>query len=204
MGKATTARGSDKRSEREFFSMNRSKQIATSNVHGDSFSPNFFETQSKVGTLQKLIHWVTTFIQLIMTLFLIVGIALSFVQVPDYMKDILGNSTKGLLALVNYVSLVIIAVELIHVLNSQNLESVIEILMLAFVRELVIKEWTMVQLFMGVGCIAGLFAIKKWLLPKKVCAPALTVPGAPSAAGTSASNGANTANARNASSNVGD
>lgn len=184
-----------KRSEREF-SMSRSKQIATSNVHGDNFSPNFFETQSKVGTLQKLIHWVTTFIQLIMTLFLIVGIALSFVQVPDYMKDILGNSTKGLLALVNYVSLVIIAVELIHVLNSQNLESVIEILMLAFVRELVIKEWTMVQLFMGVGCIAGLFAIKKWLLPKKVCAPALAVP-----ADVARTNGPS---AQNASSNVGD
>lgn len=147
--------------------MSKAKDVVTSQVHGDSFSPNFFETQGKVGTLQKLIHWVTTFIQLIMTLFLIIGIALSFFHVPDSMKAILEDNTKGLLALVNYVSLVIIAVELIHVLNSQNLESVIEILMLAFVRELVIKEWTMVQLFMGVGCIAGLFAIKKWLIPRK-------------------------------------
>ncbi len=147
--------------------MSKAKQVVTSRVQGDSFSPNFFETQGKVGTLQKLIHWVTTFIQLIMTLFLIVGIVLSFFQVPDSMKAILGDNKSGLLALVNYVSLVIIAVELIHVLNSQNLESVIEILMLAFVRELVIKEWTMVQLFMGVGCIAGLFAIKKWLIPRK-------------------------------------
>ncbi len=147
--------------------MSKAKKVVTSQVHGDSFSPNFFETQGKVGTLQKLIHWVTSFIELIMTLFLIIGIALSFFQVPDAMKNILGDNTKGLLALVNYVSLVIIAVELIHVLNSQNLESVIEILMLAFVRELVIKEWTMVQLFMGVGCIAGLFAIKKWLIPRK-------------------------------------
>lgn len=147
--------------------MSKAKQVVTSRVQGDSFSPNFFETQGKVGTLQKLIHWVTTFIQLIMTLFLIIGIALSFFHVPESMKAILENNTKGLLSLVNYVSLVIIAVELIHVLNSQNLESVIEILMLAFVRELVIKEWTMVQLFMGVGCIAGLFAIKKWLIPRK-------------------------------------
>lgn len=147
--------------------MSKAKRIVNSHVQGDAFSPKFFETQGRVGTLQKLIHWVTSFIELIMTLFLIVGIAFSVFQVPDAMKDILVNNTSGLLALVNYVSLVIIAVELIHVLNSQNLESVIEILMLAFVRELVIKEWTMVQLFMGVGCIAGLFAIKKWLIPKR-------------------------------------
>jgi len=147
--------------------MDKVKKTVATGVHGDSFSPNFFETQGKVGTIQKLIHWVTSFIQLVMSLFLIVGIVLSFVQVPASLEAIIGDNTTGLLALVNYVSLVIIAVELIHVLNSQNLESVIEILMLAFVRELVIKQWTMVQLLMGVCCVAGLFAIKKWLLPKK-------------------------------------
>lgn len=147
--------------------MDKVKKTVSTGVHGDTFSPNFFETQGKVGTIQKLIHWVTSFIQLIMSVFLIVGIVLSFLKVPESLRSIIGNNTSGLLSLVNYVSLVIIAVELIHVLNSQNLESVIEILMLAFVRELVIKEWTMVQLFMGVGCIAGLFAIKKWLIPRK-------------------------------------
>ena len=65
------------------------------------------------------------------------------------------------------VATIIIAIELIHVLNSQNLESVIEILMLAFTRELVIREWQMWQLLIGVGCIAGLFAIKKWLFNKE-------------------------------------
>lgn len=147
--------------------MDKVKKTVSTGVHGDTFSPNFFETQGKVGTIQKLIHWVTSFIQLIMSVFLIAGIVLSFLKVPESLRSIIGNNTSGLLSLVNYVSLVIIAVELIHVLNSQNLESVIEILMLAFVRELVIKEWTMVQLFMGVGCIAGLFAIKKWLIPRK-------------------------------------
>lgn len=149
--------------------MDKIKQSVSTGVVGDeNFSPNFFETQGKVGTVQKLIHWVTTLIQLVISGFLIVGIALSFCHLPSFLSGILESSQECLFPLINYVALVMIAVELIHVLNSQNLESVIEILMLALVRELVIKEWSMIELFFGVLCIGGLFAIKKWLLPKKV------------------------------------
>ena len=149
-------------------SKDKVKNAVMTGVQGDeSFSPNFFETQGKLGTIQKLIHWVTTVIQLVISIFLILGIAVSFLHVPAFLAGILDTTTDCLFPLINYVALVTIAVELIHVLNSQNLESVIEILMLALVRELVIKEWSMVELFFGVLCIGGLFAIKKWLLPKK-------------------------------------
>ena len=149
-------------------SKDKIKNVVMSGVQGDEdFSPNFFETQGKLGTIQKLIHWVTTVIQLVISIFLIVGIIVSFCHVPSFLKGIFETTEECLFPLINYVALVTIAVELIHVLNSQNLESVIEILMLALVRELVIKEWTMIELFFGVLCIGGLFAIKKWLLPKK-------------------------------------
>ncbi len=148
--------------------MEKVKRGISTGVLGDeTFSPNFFETQGKLGTLQKLVHWITTIVQLLISAFLIVGILISFCHVPSYLADIIQTSEESLFPLINYVALVMIAVELIHVLNSQNLESVIEILMLALVRELVIKEWSMMQLFFGVLCIGGLFAIKKWLLPKK-------------------------------------
>ena len=144
------------------------KNAVMTGVQGDEdFSPNFFETQGKLGTVQKLIHWVTTVIQLVISIFLIVGIIVSFWHVPSFLTGIFETTEECIFPLINYVALVTIAVELIHVLNSQNLESVIEILMLALVRELVIKEWTMIELFFGVLCIGGLFAIKKWLLPKK-------------------------------------
>ena len=120
-----------------------------------------------MGTFQKAIHWITSFLEMALTILLVVGILLTFVHVPSLLGDILSVSPSGLIDLVNYVAIIIIAIELIHVLNSQNLESVIEILMLAFTRELVIREWSMWQLLVGVGCIAGLFAIKKWLLSKE-------------------------------------
>lgn len=144
------------------------KKAVMTGVQGDeNFSPNFFETQGKLGTIQKLIHWVTTIIQLLISILLVLGIAVSFCHVPEYLTGVFETPQECLFPLINYVALVTIAIEFIHVLNSQNLESVIEILMLALVRELVIKEWSMVELFFGVLCIGGLFAIKKWLLPKK-------------------------------------
>ncbi len=148
--------------------MDKVKKAVSTGVLGDeTFSPNFFETQGKLGTIQKLIHWITTVIQLLISVFLIVGIVISFCHVPGYLSDIVGATQESLFPLINYVALVMIAVELIHVLNSQNLESVIEILMLALVRELVIKQWSMLELLFGVLCVGGLFAIKKWLLPKR-------------------------------------
>ena len=131
-----------------------------------NFSPKFFETETKVGTFQKAIHWITSFLEMALTILLLVGIAASFIHIPGLLGDVLSKDYSFLMDLVNYVATIIIAIELIHVLNSQNLESVIEILMLAFTRELVIREWNVWQLLIGVGCIAGLFATKKWLISK--------------------------------------
>ena len=136
-------------------------------TNGKDFSPKFFETEGKMGRFQKAIHWITSYLEMALTILLIVGILASFIHVPELLGNILSENYSFLLNLVNYVATIIIAIELIHVLNSQNLESVIEILMLAFTRELVIREWQMWQLLIGVGCIAGLFAIKTWLFNKE-------------------------------------
>ena len=143
------------------------KYSPVKNTEGKDFSPKFFETQGKMGRFQKAIHWITSYLEMALTILLLVGIAASFIHVTGLLGDILSRDYSFLMDLVNYVATIIIAIELIHVLNSQNLESVIEILMLAFTRELVIREWNMWQLLIGVACIAGLFATKKWLLSRE-------------------------------------
>lgn len=132
-----------------------------------SFSPKFFETESSFGNFQRVIHIITTVIEALLSVVLIAGIALSAIHVPEYFREMITTGLPGVRALINYVSLIIIVIELIHVLNLQNLQSVIEILMIAFTRELVIKEWSMFELLIGVVCIAALFAIDKFLLPWK-------------------------------------
>ncbi len=128
------------------------------------FSPKFFETGSGMGKFQRIIHLVTSILEMALSVVLVAGILVSAVHIPSYFSDILKSGSLGLEDLINYVSLVIIVIELIHVLNLQNLKSVIEILMLAFTRELVIREWAMWQLLVGVLCIAGLFATRKYLM----------------------------------------
>lgn len=132
-----------------------------------NFSPKFFETEGKMGAFQKGMHWVTSVLETILAIALVLGILFSFVQMPEKLLDIISGGSSTLLELVEYIALIIIAIELIHVIMVQNLDSVIEILMMAFTRELVIKEWAMWELLLGVLVIAGLFAIKKYLLSKE-------------------------------------
>ena len=133
---------------------------------GREFSPNFFETESGMGKFQRIIHLITSILEMALSIVLVAGILVSALHIPSYFGDIIESGSLGLEDLINYVSLVIIVIELIHVLNLQNLKSVIEILMLAFTRELVIREWAMWQLLIGVVCIAGLFATRKYLMDR--------------------------------------
>ncbi len=133
---------------------------------GIDFSPKFFETSSPMGKFQRVTHVMTTILEASLSLVLIAGIIVSAVHIPGYFSDIFNLGIVGLGDLVNYSATIIILIELIHVLNLQNLKSIIEILMIAFVRELVIREWDMWQLLLGVMCIAGLFATSKYLMVK--------------------------------------
>lgn len=131
---------------------------------GKEFSPKFFETESGMGKFQRIIHLVTTIFEIMLSIVLVAAVLVSMVHIPSFFGEILKDSTTGLKNIINYVAIIIIIIELIHVLNLQNLKSVIEILMLAFTRELVIRDWAMWQLLIGVVCIAGLFATRKYLM----------------------------------------
>lgn len=141
------------------------------NGRGSDFSPKFFETGSTMGRFQRIIHIITTILESAISVVLILGILLSTVHIPGYFIEIFHSGMDGLSDLINYAALVIVVIELIHVLNLQNLKSVIEILMIAFTRELVIREWAMWQLLLGVVCIAGLFATSKYLMVKENNSP---------------------------------
>ena len=133
------------------------------------FSPLFFEVEGAVGKFERGIHWATTIIMLLLTLLVLAGICVYSVRIPSLFKDILSGKHESLLVLLEFVAEVLMAVELIHVIIAQNMESVIEILMIAFTRELVIKQWAMWELLVGVAIIAGLFAARKYLTEKDKC-----------------------------------
>lgn len=133
-----------------------------------NFSPKFFETENNsfLGKIQIFVHHITSWIETIICLLLIAGIAVAFAGIPDQFSKVAFFKAYALPELIEYLVYIIIAIEIIHVIASQNIDSVIEILILAFTRTLVIREWEMKELLLGTICIAGLFAIKKFLSGK--------------------------------------
>ena len=136
-------------------------------VEGKRFSPRFFETRGKMGNVQLFIHWLASTIMTLLTVVILAAVVISLLHIPELFKSLIAGEKGSLIAILEFVASVIIALELIYVIIAQNLESVIEILMIAFTRELIIREWQMWEIMLGVAVIAGLFAIKKFLLPPK-------------------------------------
>ncbi|MBP5553135.1 MAG: hypothetical protein J6X41_07135 [Spirochaetales bacterium] len=131
------------------------------------FSPIFFEIGGKMGKLEKGIHWVTSAIMVFSCVVIIGGILVSFIRIPNYFEDLINREPGSLLTRLEYAAEIIIAVELIYVIIAQNLESIVEILMIAFTRELIIGNWEMWEILLGVAVIAGLFAVRKYLMHRK-------------------------------------
>ena len=131
------------------------------------FSPIFFEVGGLMGYIQRGIHWFTSLIMVVLTLVIVAGVLVSFGRIPGIFSAIASGQEGALLLMLEFAAEIIIAIELIYVIIAQNLESVVEILMIAFTRELVIKSWNMWEIFLGVAVIAGLFAVRKFLLDKK-------------------------------------
>ena len=133
----------------------------------ETFSPKFFDADSSfLGKMQKVLHVITAVIETLVAVILIAGIAVALLDIPSLISEIPGNAKEGLRDLVSFMATIIIVVEFIHVIVSQNLSSVIEIIMLAITRELVINEYATWELLVGVLCIAALFAVKKYLCEK--------------------------------------
>ena len=61
----------------------------------------------------------------------------------------------------------VIGIEFAKMLCKQTPESVIDVLFFAIARQLVIYNEKAIDLFIGVAAIAGLFAVKKYLLNKR-------------------------------------
>ena len=130
---------------------------------GKKFSPIFIEVGGMMGHIQRGIHWFTSLIMVVLTLVIVAGVLVSFQKIPSIFRAIMSGEPESLMLLLE----IIIAIELIYVIIAQNLESIVEILMIAFTRELVIKSWDMWEILIGVAVIAGLFAVRKFLQDKK-------------------------------------
>lgn len=90
----------------------------------------------------------------------IVGIAVYLVQIVGFIRVI---GTGGLSEYLTYLFDILIGIELIKALCMKDLDSLVEVLLFAVTRNLIIGHRSMTELLIGVLAIAVLFAIRKFL-----------------------------------------
>ncbi len=116
--------------------------------------------------LEKLRHFSyvsSVYIQYFITFTIIVAIAISFLSLPYQWSTLTDLSSNSLIDFLKYIINIIIAVELIRVLCHQTLDTIVEILMIAITRELIIEHMATWEILLGVVAVGLLFLIRKYL-----------------------------------------
>lgn len=148
-------------------SENKEQELKPKKKKSEAFSPIFFEVGSRMGSIEKGIHWVTSVIMILLSIILVIGVLVSFVGIPNLFTAIINGKPGALIDLLEFAATAIIGIELVYVIIAQNLESVIEILMIALTRELLIKSWDTWEIVLGIVGIGVLFAVKKYLIDNR-------------------------------------
>ena len=120
-----------------------------------------------MGSIEKGIHWVTSVIMILLSIILVSGVLVSFVGIPNLFTAIINGKPGAMIDLLEFAATAIIGIELVYVIIAQNLESVIEILMIALTRELLIKSWDTWEIVLGIVGIGILFAVKKYFIDNR-------------------------------------
>lgn len=118
-------------------------------------------THSKAQKIQKLIFYISNYLEILLAFIVIVAIFITLLSVPRELRNLYmnGGFNKFLQALFD----IIIGIELLKMLCRHDLDSVVEVLMFAVAREMIINHMPIIETLIGIIAIAVLFSIRKFL-----------------------------------------
>lgn len=120
--------------------------------------------QFKKKTNDKICN-ATYIFEVIMALFIIAAILISLITATDALVDLYKN-TGTEAAFRNFLETIfdlVIGIEFVKMLSKHNLGSVIEVLLFAIARQMIVEHMNIYESLAGVAAIALLFAIRKFL-----------------------------------------
>ncbi len=117
----------------------------------------------RIEKLRNLSYVVSLYIQYFITFTIIVAILISFWSLPYQFSSLTDVGSESLISFLKYIINIIIAMELIRVLCHQTLDTIVEILLMAVTRELIIEHMSPHEMFFGILAVGVLFAIRKFL-----------------------------------------
>ena len=114
-----------------------------------------------IYTISRYTEIVLSAVMLLVIITLIIPMLYNFIRIPlldispEQFTEFLGNALT-----------LLIGVEFVKMLAKHTAENLLEVLMFAIARQMVVEHLNMVETLIGVVAIAGIFAIRKYLLLK--------------------------------------
>ena len=118
-------------------------------------------THSKAVKIQRMIFYISIYLEILLAFIVIIAIGITLLSVPHGLLVFYqgGGFNNFLQALFD----IIIGIELLKMLCRHDLDSVVEVLMFAVAREMVINHMPIIETLIGIIAIAVLFSIRKFL-----------------------------------------
>lgn len=107
----------------------------------------------------------TKLLEIIISLFIIIAIIISMIGLLNGLKELFYHSLDKD-SFQNFLSIafnMIIGIEFLKMLFKYNVNTVIEVLLFAIARQLIVEHTTVYENFVGIASIALLFVVRKYL-----------------------------------------
>ena len=118
--------------------------------------------------LRRKVAFFASVIEIAISIIVLIAIVIAGIQVVREVFSLAGDpkAHEGFTVFLGHAFNLIIGVEFIKMLAKHTAENLLEVLMFAIARQMVVEHLNMVETLIGVVAIAVIFAIRKYLLLK--------------------------------------
>lgn len=121
--------------------------------------------------LIKKLEEYTYVLEMVLTVMLAIGIAIGLIDIVKYYVEIFTHGAEATYDIFKHflahTLLLVVGIELMLMLLSHSTNAILELVLFVIARKMLIYGETMLDLVLGTVAIAGVFAILKYLAPKK-------------------------------------
>ena len=114
-------------------------------------------------TLQKIMQKMTSYVELVLSVFLLMVVVVLTVQLIAQSVPQLWSQQVEVMYYLESAMTLAIGIEFVKMLCTHTPETIIEILLFAISRQMIVEHLSATETILGVGAIAGLFAVRKYL-----------------------------------------
>lgn len=123
------------------------------------------EKRLKIGHILRVL---SEYLEIILAVLILVGIIFRFVYLPEELSEITSGTKESYHAFIDFVVDSVIGVELVHLLCQPNLDSVVEILLVAITREIIMLEGNAVATLLYIISLGILFLLRRYMFIDKL------------------------------------